>query len=83
MRCSTHTFQKGQLEKLKKKLQAHAESLGLSLQQKTPAIKARDKRVVCRTFHGVGIVVPVNEQGIGYREVPETTGREGCAIFIY
>ena len=37
-------------------------------------MKARDKKSVCKTFHGAGMVVPMDDQGIGYREVPETPG---------
>ena len=37
-------------------------------------MKERDKKVVCKTFHGAGLVVPVDENEVGYREVPETPG---------
>jgi hypothetical protein len=35
-------------------------------------MKKRNKKVVCKSFHGAGIVVPVDENEIGYRPVPET-----------
>jgi len=39
-------------------------------------MKARQKLVVCPGFHRAGIVVPVDENDVGYREVPETPGTE-------
>ncbi|KAM9313959.1 histone PARylation factor 1 [Pholidichthys leucotaenia] len=60
------------LESLKAKLTEKAESLGLSLEQKTKAMKERDKKVVTKTFHSAGIVVPVDKNDVGYRELPET-----------
>ena len=30
---------------------------------------------MCKSFHGAGIVVPVDENEVGYREVPETPGK--------
>ena len=29
-----------------------------------------------KTFHGAGMVVPVDENDVGYREVPETIGKK-------
>lgn len=43
-----------------------------SLQIKTPKIKSREKKVVCKTMHQAGLVVSVDSRGFGYREVPET-----------
>ena len=62
------------LSKLKASLQEEAKRGGFSLELKTKAMKARDKKSVCRTFHGAGMVVPVDENEVGYREVPETPG---------
>ncbi|CAC5425683.1 Putative histone PARylation factor 1-like,Histone PARylation factor 1 [Mytilus coruscus] len=45
-----------------------------SLDLKSKGMKERDKKVVCKTFHGAGIVVPVDDNEVGYRPVPETTG---------
>lgn len=64
--------QKADLESLEVKLQGKAEAVGLSLEQKTKAMKERDKKVVAKTFHGAGIVVPVDKNEVGYRELPET-----------
>ncbi|XP_066577001.1 histone PARylation factor 1 isoform X1 [Amia ocellicauda] len=53
-------------------LRSAAEMLGFSLEQRTKAMKDRDRKVVSKTFHGAGIVVPVDKNGVGYRELPET-----------
>nr|XP_020452831.1 histone PARylation factor 1 isoform X2 [Monopterus albus] len=60
------------LKSLEAKLRDRAETLGLSLEQKTTGMKQRDKKVVAKTFHGAGIVVPVDKNDVGYRELPET-----------
>uniref|UniRef100_UPI0037E72BB6 histone PARylation factor 1 n=1 Tax=Semicossyphus pulcher TaxID=241346 RepID=UPI0037E72BB6 len=62
----------GALESLEAQLRDRAEKLGLSLEQKTKAMKQRDKKVVTKTFHCAGIVVPVDKNEVGYRELPET-----------
>ncbi len=31
--------------------------------------------MVTKTFHGAGIVVPVDKNNVGYRELPETDGK--------
>jgi len=39
------------------------------------AMKARDKKVVTKTFHNAGLVVPFNKKTeMGYRELTETDG---------
>ena len=65
---------KSQLQSLQSKLQADAKKHGFSLESKTPEMKQRDKKVVCKTFHGAGLVVPVDANDVGYRELPETPG---------
>nr|XP_020497569.2 histone PARylation factor 1-like [Labrus bergylta] len=60
------------LESLEVQLRERAERLGLSLEQKTKSMKQRDKTVVTKTFHSAGIVVPVDKNDVGYRELPET-----------
>uniref|UniRef100_A0A3Q3WC46 Histone PARylation factor 1 n=1 Tax=Mola mola TaxID=94237 RepID=A0A3Q3WC46_MOLML len=60
------------LESLEAQLRGRAARLGLLLEQKTKAMKQRDKKVVTKTFHGAGIVVPVDKNDVGYRELPET-----------
>ncbi|KAL1023971.1 hypothetical protein UPYG_G00049710 [Umbra pygmaea] len=63
---------RGALDILGEELRERALSLGLSLEQKSKAMKLRDKKVVTKTFHGAGLVVPVDKNDVGYRELPET-----------
>ncbi|XP_018415543.1 PREDICTED: histone PARylation factor 1 isoform X3 [Nanorana parkeri] len=56
------------------KLTAAADKLDYSMEQKSNAMKRRDKKVVTKSFHGAGLVVPVDKNDVGYRELPETDG---------
>uniref|UniRef100_A0A8C2G7C4 Histone PARylation factor 1 n=1 Tax=Cyprinus carpio TaxID=7962 RepID=A0A8C2G7C4_CYPCA len=60
------------LDQLEDDLKREAERLDLPMEQKTKAMKQREKKVVTKTFHGAGIVVPVDKNNVGYRELPET-----------
>uniref|UniRef100_A0A673HN55 UPF0609 protein C4orf27 homolog n=1 Tax=Sinocyclocheilus rhinocerous TaxID=307959 RepID=A0A673HN55_9TELE len=60
------------LDQLEDDLKREAERLDLPVEQKTKAMKQREKKVVTKTFHGAGIVVPVDKNNVGYRELPET-----------
>ncbi|KPP65260.1 hypothetical protein Z043_116338 [Scleropages formosus] len=62
---------------LEEELRTAAKALGYSLEQKSKGMKLRAKKVVAPTFHGAGIVVPVDKNDVGYRELPETDGRRG------
>lgn len=59
---------------MSEKLKTYAAKHGLSMEQKSKKMEERDKKVVCKSFHKAGIVVPVDENEVGYREVPETPG---------
>lgn len=48
--------------------------ISLNTQTSSSRLKARQKKVVCKTFHGAGLVVPVDDNDVGYRPVPETPG---------
>ncbi len=50
----------------------HKNDRKFSVQAKTIKMKAREKKVNCKTLHTAGLVVPVTTSGFGYREVPET-----------
>ncbi|XP_059147429.1 histone PARylation factor 1-like isoform X2 [Physella acuta] len=63
---------KSSLEKLIKGLEKEALKHSLPLAPTTKKLKDRQKKVVCPTFHGAGIVVPVDDNDVGYRPVPET-----------
>ncbi|XP_030048529.1 histone PARylation factor 1 isoform X2 [Microcaecilia unicolor] len=69
---STDKKKQALLKDLDKKLSRTAEELGYSLEQKTLKMRQRDKKVVTKTFHGAGLVVPVDRNDVGYRELPET-----------
>ncbi|XP_076868987.1 histone PARylation factor 1 isoform X2 [Brachyhypopomus gauderio] len=60
------------LLRLEAELKEEAGRLGLPLEQKTKAMKQRDRKVVTKSFHGAGIMVPVDKNGVGYRELPES-----------
>uniref|UniRef100_A0A673I1G0 UPF0609 protein C4orf27 homolog n=1 Tax=Sinocyclocheilus rhinocerous TaxID=307959 RepID=A0A673I1G0_9TELE len=60
------------LDWLEEDLKREAERLDLPLELKTKAMKQRERKVVTKTFHGAGIVVPVDKNDVGYRELPET-----------
>ncbi|XP_056416887.1 histone PARylation factor 1 [Hyla sarda] len=63
------------VKELVEKLSSAADNLGYALEQKTASMKRRDKRVVTKSFHGAGLVVPVDKKNdVGYRELPETDG---------
>ena len=59
---------------IQKKLKSWANKCGISLDQKTTRMKERDKKVVSKSFHLAGIVVPLDDTGVGYRPLPETPG---------
>lgn len=63
------------MKTIDEKLTEAARELGFSLEQRTVRVKQRDKKVVTKTFHGAGLVVPVDKNDVGYRELPETDGR--------
>lgn len=41
----------------------------------TPAIKARNKKIVAKTFHKIGIVVPLDANEVGYRPLNLSDGK--------
>ncbi|XP_069487507.1 histone PARylation factor 1 isoform X2 [Ambystoma mexicanum] len=60
------------LKDLDGKLSRAAEEFGYSLEQKSAKMKQRDKKVVTKSFHGAGLMVVVDKNDVGYRELPET-----------
>ncbi|KAM3831270.1 histone PARylation factor 1 isoform 1-T1 [Vipera latastei] len=68
----TNKKRSGLLRDTDEKLTKIAKQLGYSLEQKSLKVKQRDKKVVTKTFHGGGLVVPVDKNNVGYRELPET-----------
>uniref|UniRef100_A0A4W2ICG6 Histone PARylation factor 1-like n=1 Tax=Bos indicus x Bos taurus TaxID=30522 RepID=A0A4W2ICG6_BOBOX len=72
------------LKTIDEKLTEAARELGFSLEQRTVRVKQRDKKVVTKTFHGAGLVVPVDKNDVGYRELPETDAslRRICGTIV-
>lgn len=60
------------IKKLGASLTSWAKTKDYCLDQKSKSMKARDKKVCTKTFHGAGIVVPIDDNDVGYRELPET-----------
>nr|CAD7265578.1 unnamed protein product [Timema shepardi] len=58
--------------RLQNALQSWAEKNNFTLDVCTPQMKARERKVVAKTFHKAGIVVPVEKKSdLGYRELLE------------
>lgn len=53
---------------------SEADKLKYNLNASTTGIKARNKRVVSKTFHKAGIIVPVDANEVGYRPLTVTDG---------
>ena len=51
-----------------------AKELKYNLDTRTAGIKARNKKVVSKTFHKAGIVVPLDANDVGYRPLTVTDG---------
>ncbi|XP_063166258.1 histone PARylation factor 1 isoform X2 [Candoia aspera] len=68
----TNKKRSGLLRDADEKLTQTAKQLGYSLEQKSLNMKERDNKVVTKTFHGAGLVVPVDKNNVGYRKLPET-----------
>ncbi|XP_074132596.1 histone PARylation factor 1 isoform X1 [Sminthopsis crassicaudata] len=60
------------LKNIDEKLTEAAKNQGFSLEQKSMSMKQRDKKVVTKTFHSAGLVVPIDKNDVGYRDLPET-----------
>ena len=69
-------FEKARIAKLQQKLKSYAKEKQITLEKKTSDMDAREKKVVARTFHGAGIVVPYNKATqLGYRELVVTDSK--------
>lgn len=61
-------------QKLMEKIKKWAEKNNYSLEEYN--YKTRISKIVCKTFHGAGIVVPYNKKTqLGYRKLTESDGR--------
>lgn len=69
-------------QKLSEKVKKWAESNGYSIEEYDK--KARIKNVICKTFHGAGIVVPYNKKTqLGYRKLVETDGKVLIIVVLH
>lgn len=68
-------FQKMKVSKIQTALQSWAKDKNFPLDVSTVAMKARNKKIVTKTFHSAGMVVPWSKKSeLGYRELIETDG---------
>lgn len=70
--------QKGatKVQKLRERIERKAISKNFHLETNPPSIKARNKKVVAKTFHKMGIVVPLDENDVGYRDLQISNGKK-------
>ncbi|KAK2588095.1 hypothetical protein KPH14_004156 [Odynerus spinipes] len=63
-------FEKPSISQLHKRLKEFAHKHNITLERKTDKMRSRERKVVARTFHKAGIVVPYNKKTqLGYREL--------------
>lgn len=56
-------------------MESFAAANDINLEEFSAKLKARNLKSVCKTFHGAGLVVPVDRKTqVGYRELLETNG---------
>ena len=77
-------FKKTALQRLYNEVESYAKFKKLPLALKTKGIKDRNNEVVAKTFHGAGIVVPVDDNDVGYRPLPDNDGKNYfcCSFFV-
>ena len=80
MKTSSGKSKLKSIKALQASLVTDAEKLKYNLNTSTPAIKARNKKVVAKTFHKAGIVVPVDSNDVGYRPLTFTDGELGKIV---
>ncbi|GFG29500.1 hypothetical protein Cfor_08468 [Coptotermes formosanus] len=72
MKGKCDPFRKMKISNIQTALQSWAKDKRFILDVSSAAMKARDKKVVTKTFHKAGLVVPFNKKTeVGYRELPE------------
>ncbi|XP_051153659.1 histone PARylation factor 1 isoform X2 [Leptopilina boulardi] len=66
-------FEKTTIARLHQKLKFFAKERNITLDKHTSGMKEREKKVLARTLHGAGIVVPFNRiTQVGYRKLSTT-----------
>lgn len=66
-------FNRALVNSLRKEVIDYAKEHSIDLERTPELLRARNKLVVCKTFHGAGLVVPFDKKtDIGYRALLET-----------
>lgn len=66
-------FEKNKISKILQALKTFAKENKLILDKNSADMRLRDRKVVAKTFHGAGIVVPYDKKTqIGYRDLAAT-----------
>lgn len=69
-------FEKTRITMLHQKLKSFAKEKKITLEKKTANMQDREKKIVTRTFHKAGIVVPYNKKTqLGYRDLAITDSK--------
>lgn len=69
-------FEKTSITRLHSQLKNFAKQHNITLEKNTVNMRAREKRVVARTFHRAGIVVPYDKKTqLGYRDLAATDSK--------
>ncbi|XP_071630509.1 histone PARylation factor 1 isoform X2 [Temnothorax longispinosus] len=70
---SANPFEKTSITRLHSQLKNFAKQHDITLEKNTADMRARERRVVARTFHRAGIVVPYDKKTqLGYRDLAAT-----------
>nr|XP_031830117.1 histone PARylation factor 1 isoform X2 [Nomia melanderi] len=70
---AANPFEKIRIAQLHQKLKDYAKEKDITLDKNTSNMRAREKKVVTRTFHKAGIVVPYDKKTeLGYRDLAVT-----------
>lgn len=73
---SANPFEKTSITRLHSQLKSYAKQHDITLEKNTVDMKLREKRVVARTFHRAGIVVPYDKKTqMGYRDLAATDSK--------
>ena len=69
-------FKKVKLDTLQNKMLGWMKDNNVDYTMNQDVMKKRRRKVVCKSFLGVGLCVPLDKKTqVGYREIPETNGK--------
>lgn len=73
---SANPFEKTGMMRLHSQLKNFAKQHNITLEKSTVNMRSRERRVVARTFHKAGIVVPYDKKTqLGYRDLAATDSK--------